>query len=115
MLYNLRNRLPDIEDAREVAADRVAKAANTAAQIAREAADRLEDLAWDGLDTVKSRPLTAAALSLGLGILVGGLFAAWQKSRSNGQPAPRAIAVRTGSKPKRRAPKTRRLHPSPDA
>jgi hypothetical protein len=115
MLNNLRNRLPDIEDAREVAVERVMKAANSAAQATKDASEHLEDWAWEGLASVRSRPLMWAAISLGFGVLIGGVFAVWQKARPNGHVALRAVPVRARSKPKRRAPKTRRMQPSLDA
>ncbi len=115
MLYNLRNRLPDVDDAREIAVDRAMKAANSAAELAREVSDRLEDWAADGLDSVRSRPLMWTAASLGLGILVGGLFAVWQNAgRRNGQTR-RTVAARSSAKPKRRTSRSRRMQPSADA
>jgi hypothetical protein len=114
MLNNLRTRLPDIDDAREVAVERVMKAANSAAQAAKDASEHLEDWACEGLDSVKSRPLMWAAVSLGFGVLIGGLFALW-KARPNGQAARRALPARARSKPKKRDPKTRRMQPSLDA
>jgi hypothetical protein len=121
MLINLRNRLPDIrlediEDARDVAAERITKAAAAAARTAREASDLVEDWAAEGLDSVRARPLIWVAASLGLGVLVGGLFAVWQRTaRPNAQAARRAVAARTRPKPKRRAPRARRVQPSADA
>jgi hypothetical protein len=115
MLNNLRIRLPDIEEAREVTVEHVVKAANGAAQTAKEASEHLEDWARDGLDFVKSRPLMWAVISLGFGALIGGLFALWRPAKPNGPRARRAVPARARSKPKKRAPKARRVHPSPDA
>ena len=98
MLNNLRTRLPDIEDAREAAVDRLAKTAGIAAQTAKNASGHLEEWAKDGLYSVKSRPLMWSAASLGLGALIGGLFALWRKAKPSGKVSSRTVPARSRSK-----------------
>ena len=98
MLNNLRTRLPDIEEAREAALDRVAKTAGIAAQTAKNASGHLEEWAKDGLDSVKSRPLMWSAASLGFGALIGGLFAVWRKAKPSGRVSRRTVPARSRSK-----------------
>jgi hypothetical protein len=81
MLNNLRNRLPDIEEIAGPTLNRVVNAANSAAQTAKEASGQLEGWAKDGLGSMKTRPLMWGTASLGLGALMGGLFALWRKPK----------------------------------
>lgn len=126
MLNNLRNRLPDIEETGGAVVNRVVSAASSAAQTARGASGQLEGWAKDGLDTMKTRPLMWGTVSLGLGALMGGLFALWRKPKriaAKTMPA-RAHAKRTlraaarptiaeaakAKAPKKRALKATRAH-----
>ena len=92
MLNNLRNPLPAIENAGEMAADRVKKAANSAAQAAKDATSQLEDWAKDGYgsarEAVKTKPFMWGAASLGFGALMGGLYALWRRGAAEGRPRP---------------------------
>jgi hypothetical protein len=81
MLNNLRNKLPEIEEAGDAALNRVVSAANSAAQTARDASGHLEGWAKDGLDSMKMRPFMWGTASLGVGALLGGLFALWRKPK----------------------------------
>jgi hypothetical protein len=115
MLNNLRSSLPDIEEAGAAAVDRLAKAADIAMQTAKSASELLGEWVKDSADSVKSRPLMWGLISLGFGALIGGLFARWRTAKPNEPVARRAVPARARSKPKKRAPKARRIHPSPDA
>jgi hypothetical protein len=130
MLNNLRTKLPALEDVGNVAVDRVVKAANTAAQSAKDATGQVEEWTKDGLDSMKSRPLMWGAASLGFGALMGGLFALWRKTKPAGRVARRTVSARSrvkqslraaaGSavdavKPKKQAKRTKHARPSVDA
>ena len=99
MLNSLRIRVPDLDEARDIATDRVTKAADIATQAAKDASDYLEEWAKDGLESVRSRPLAWSAASLGLGMLIGGLFAVWTRIQSNGRHPARTMPAR--SRPKK--------------
>jgi hypothetical protein len=92
MLKRLRNPLPRIENAGEMAVDRVKKAANSAGQAAKDATSQLEDWAKDGYgaarDAVKTKPFMWGAASLGFGALLGGLYALWQRGAAKGKKLP---------------------------
>jgi hypothetical protein len=103
MLNNLRNRLPEIAGAGEVAVDRVVKAANTAAQSAKDVTVQLEEWAQEGVDCAKKRPLMWGAASLGFGALMGGLYALWRKAKPNGHAAVKTAPLRSRGKQTLRA------------
>ena len=109
MLNHLRNPLPVIENAGEIAADRVKKAANSAAQAARDATSQLEDWAKDGYgsarDAVKTKPFMWGAASLGFGALMGGLYTLWRRGTAEGRPGRKTLPVRTRAKQSSRAMK----------
>jgi len=93
MFGNMRNKMPSIEDAAEVARDSVMRAANHTAASAREMGGQLEEWAKDGFDAVRARPVMWSAASLGIGALMGGLYALWQReakrgTRANGKTMP---------------------------
>lgn len=104
MLNILRNRMPDLDEARDMATDGAAKAADIAAQAAREASGYLEEWAADGLESIRERPLTWSAASLGVGMAIGGLLAVWAKLESNGRRRPRTIAARARTRKSLRGP-----------
>jgi hypothetical protein len=87
MLINFRNRLPDVEEAGGAAINRVVNAASSAAksamdassQMAKEASSQMDGWAKDGLDSMRTRPFLWGTASLGVGALMGGLFALWQR------------------------------------
>jgi hypothetical protein len=133
MLINFRNRLPDIEETGGAAFNRVVNAANTAKdasrQMAKEASSQMEGWAKDGLDSMRTWPFLWGAASLGMGALMGGLYALWQRkpkrAAATTMPA-RARAKQTlrkaakakanganGHAPKKRARKPRRPSSSP--
>jgi hypothetical protein len=95
MLNILRNRMPDLDEARDMAADGATKAADIAAQAAKEASGYLEEWAADGLESIRERPLTWSAASLGVGMAIGGLLAVWAKLESSGRSTPRTMAARS--------------------
>lgn len=132
MLINLRNRLPDIEEASGAAFNRAVNAANTAAKsakdasskIAKEASSQMEGWAQDGLDSMRTRPFLWGTASLGMGALMGGLYALWQRkpkraaaktmpARTRAKQTLRKVAKAkangaNGHSPKKRARKTKR-------
>jgi hypothetical protein len=99
MLKKLRNPLPIIENAGEMAVDRVKKAANSAGQAAKDATSQLEDWAKDGYgaarDAVKTKPFMWGAASLGFGALLCGLYALWQRGAAEGKKLPGARTCQT--------------------
>jgi hypothetical protein len=124
LMLNLRNRLPDVEEAGGAVVDHVMKAANTAAQSAKGATVQLEEWAKD---SVKTRPMIWGAASLGFGALMGGLYALWRKNaKPNGRISHRTMPVRSRAKqalraitetaeaqaPKKRATQAKRPRPS---
>jgi|HubBroStandDraft_6_1064221.scaffolds.fasta_scaffold1109770_2 hypothetical protein len=128
MLNNLRNPLPRIENAGEMGVDRVKKAANCAAHAAKDATSQFENWVKDGYgsarDAVKAKPFISGAASLGLGALIGGLYALWRRSAAEGQSVRNPLAVRartkqslraitqmndTGSVAKRKSKRTKRI------
>lgn len=134
MFNNLRNPLPGIENAGGMAVDRVKKAANSAAQAAKDTTGQLEGWAKDGYgsarDAVKAKPFMFGAASLGLGAFMGGLYALWQRGavktrssrktlpvRSRAKQAMRAMPKTngTGSAAKPKTKRTRRAPPSANA
>ena len=98
MFKSLRNRLPDIEETGTAAADRVVKAASTAAQSAK---DVTVQLAQEGIDCAKKRPLMWGAASLGIGAVMGGLWALLRQSTPVSGPTP---PLRSRAKTAKRAP-----------
>ena len=102
MFDKLRNPHPGIEKAGEMAVDRVKKAANSAAQAAKDATSQLEDWAKDGYgsarDAVKSKPFVLGAVSLGFGALMGGLYALWQRGAAKGRSAGKTLPARAGAR-----------------
>jgi len=98
MLNNLRNPLPAIENAGEMAK----KMANSAAQAAKDAKGQLEDWAKDGYgaaqDIVKTKPFMWGAASLGLGALMGGLYTLWRRGAAEGKPGRKTLPARTRAK-----------------
>ena len=102
MLNNLRNPLPAIENAGEMAADRVKKAANSAAQAAKDATSQVEDWAKDGYgsarEAVKTKPFMWGAASLGLGALMGGLYTLWRRGATEGRNGRKTLPARTRAK-----------------
>ena len=102
MLNNLRNPLPAIENAGEMAADHVKKAANSAAQAAKDATSQLEDWAKDGYgsarEAVKTKPFMWGAVSLGFGALMGGLYTLWRRGAAKDRPARKTLPARSRAK-----------------
>jgi hypothetical protein len=130
MLDNLRNPLPGLESAGDMVVDRIKKAADSAAQAAKNTTSQLEDWAKDGYgsarDVVKTRPLMLGAASLGFGALMGGLYALWQRGAAKSRTARKTLPVRARAKQslramtqtngaRKRKPKTRRPLPSINA
>lgn len=99
MFGNLRSKVPSIEEAAEGARDSVVRAANQTAASAREMSEELEDWAKDGYDAVRARPLLWSAASLGVGALVGGLYALWQReAKREPRPNGKTMAARARNK-----------------
>lgn len=103
MLNKLRNPLSGIENPGEM----IRKAAMGAGKAAKHATDRLEDWAKDGYgsarDKAKTKPFAVGAASLGLGAVIGGLYALWQRGAPKTRPTRKALPVRAGSKQSLRA------------
>jgi hypothetical protein len=99
MFGNLRNKMPSMDEAAEVARDSVVRAANHTAASAREMDEQLEDWAKDGYDAVRARPIVWGAASLGIGALMGGLYALWQREAKRGtRPSRKSMAARSRTK-----------------
>jgi hypothetical protein len=103
MFGNLRNKMPSIDEAAEVARDSVIWAANQTAASAREMgeqlSEQLEDWAKDGYEAVRERPILWGAASLGVGAVIGGLYALWQReAKRDIRPNGMAMAARSRSK-----------------
>lgn len=92
-MLNWRNTLPDFEDAGDFAMDQL----RTAAKSARDVSSQIESWATDGYEAIRdaAKNNDAAfwgAVSVGMGALMGGLFALW---RSSGQKPSRGRKART--------------------
>ena len=107
MLNNLRNPMPAIEDAGEIAVESVKKAADRASKAAKDASHQLEDWAKDGYssarDAVKTKPYILGVASLGIGAVIGGLYALWQRGGTRKRAARKTVPVRTRAKQSLRA------------
>lgn len=104
-MFNWRNTLSDVEDAGEYAMDQLLSAANSAARSARDVSGQIESWATDGYEAIrgaakKNDPAFWGAISVGMGALMGGLFALWrssgQKPRRRRSRSPRTMAVSSG-------------------
>jgi len=125
MFNHLRNRLPEAGQVGEVAADRMMKAADSTAKSAKEFAGHLEEWTKEGVGSVKTHPITWGAASLGIGALMGGIYALWrQTAKPDGQASHRTMAARARPKaarhsatsaPKKKARKARRARPTANA
>lgn len=129
----MRNPLPDIENAGEVAVDRVKKAANSAAQAAKDATGQVQGWAKDGYgsarEAVKTKPYMWGAVSLGFGALMGGLYTLWRRGAGEGRRTRKTLPARArakqslttkmnganGSAAKPKPKRTRRAPPAPNA
>jgi hypothetical protein len=99
MFGNLRNKVLSMDEATESARDSVMKAAIQTAASAREMSEQLEDWAKDGYDAVRARPLLWGAASLGVGALMGGLYALWQRdAKRETRPNGTTMAARARNK-----------------
>jgi hypothetical protein len=99
MFGNLRNKMPSIDGAAEVAKDSVMRAANQTAASAREMGEQIEDWAKDGYEAVRDRPILWGAASLGIGALIGGLYALWQReAKRETRPNGKTMAARSRTK-----------------
>lgn len=96
------NKLRNIEEAGEAAMDQVMKAANSAAQSARDVSDQLSEWAKDGYgsarDAVKTQPLVWGAVSLGIGALAGGMYALWRRGMGSNRSPRKTMSARARSK-----------------
>ena len=89
-----------------VARDSVMRAANQTAASAKEMGEQLEDWAKDGYEAVRERPLLWGAASLGIGALIGGLYALWQREANREtQPNGTTMPARSRTKPAMRMQK----------
>ena len=96
-MLNWRKTLPAVEDAGEYAMDQLLSAANSAAKSAREVSNQIEDWASDGYESIRSAARKEpeafwGAVTVGMGALIGGLFALW---RSSGRKPQRRRTART--------------------
>lgn len=107
MLDNLRNPLPGLESAGDIAVDRIKQAANSAAEVTKNATSQVADWAKDGYgtaqDAVKTRPLMLGVVSLGFGALMGVLYALLQRGATKGRTAPKTLPARARAKQSLRA------------
>src|SRR5579883_2252667 len=104
-MLNWRNTLPELEDAGEYAMDQLRSVANGAAKSMRDVSGQIETWASDGYDAIRdaaeSEPAAFwGAVTVGMGALIGGMFAWWQtsgkkQSRGRGQKV-RSVAVSSG-------------------
>ena len=104
-MFNWRNTLSDVEDAGEYAMDQLRSAANSAARSARDVSGQIESWATDGYEAIRgaAKKNDAAfwgAISVGMGALMGGLFALWRSSGRKPQRKrsrrPRTMAASSG-------------------
>jgi hypothetical protein len=102
MLDNLRNPLPGLEKTGDLAMDRIKKAANGAAQVAKDATCQMEDWAKAGYgsarDAATTKPVMWGAVSLGFGAVMGGLYALWQRGAPKTRPARKTLPARARAK-----------------
>jgi hypothetical protein len=107
MFDNLRNPLAGLESAGDMVVDRIKKAADSAAQAAKNTTSQLEGWAKDGYGSargvVKTKPLMLGAASLGFGALMGGLYALWQRGAAKSRTARKTLPVRARAKQSLRA------------
>jgi hypothetical protein len=104
-MLNWRNTRSGFEDAGEYAMDQLRSVADTAAKSARDVSSQIESWATDGYESLRdaadSEPAAFwSAVTIGMGALVGGLFAWWQtsgsKQRRGRRRSARTMAVRSG-------------------
>ena len=105
-MLNWRNTLPDLEDAGDFAMDQLRNAAKSA----RDVSGQIESWATDGYEAIRdaARNNDAAfwgAVSVGMGALMGGLFALWRSSggkpRRGRKPSTMAVSSAIGSRSSR--------------
>ena len=101
-MLNWRKTLPAVEDAGEYAMDQLMSAANSAAKSARGVSNQIGDWASDGYESIRSVAKKEpeafwGAVTVGMGALIGGLFALWSSSgRKPRRPrVRRTMAVRS--------------------
>ena len=91
-----RSTLPAVEDAGEYAMDQLVSAANSAAKSARDVSSQIESWATDGYKSIrhaaKSEPAFWGVMTVGIGAMIGGLYALW---RSSGKKPGRSRKART--------------------
>jgi hypothetical protein len=89
-MLNWRNTLPDLEDAGDFAMDQL----RSAAKSARNASSQIESWASDGYDAIRKNDAAFwGAVSVGMGALMGGLFALWRSSGTKPRRGRRARTV----------------------
>jgi hypothetical protein len=99
MFGNLRNKMPSMDEAADIAKDNVMRVANQTVASARDVGGHIDEWAKDGYDAVKARPLMWGAASLGFGALMGGLYALWQREAKRGvRPKRKTMATRSRTK-----------------
>ncbi len=105
-MLNWRNTLPDLEEAGDFAMDQLRGAAKSA----RDVSSQIESWATEGYEAVRdaARNNDAAfwgAVSVGMGALMGGLFALWRSSgkkpRRSRRPRTMAASSAMGSRTSR--------------
>lgn len=106
-MLNWRSTRTGFEDAGEFAMDQLRSAADSAAKSAREVSSQIESWAADGYESIRdaaeSEPAAFwSAVTIGMGALIGGMFAWWQtstpKRRRGRRPAARTMAAGSGMK-----------------
>jgi hypothetical protein len=130
----LRNPFSGIEKFGGMATDRIKKAADGAAEAAKNTTGHMEAWAKAGYDSahdaMRTKPFVLGAASLGFGAIMGGLYSLWQRGAAKARPARKAMPVRaraqqslraktpsngTGSAAKRKAKRTPRAPHSLDS
>jgi len=119
--------LGNLEKTSDMAVDRMKKAANNTVKAAKNTSDWAKAGYGSARDAVTAKPLVLGAASLGLGALMGGLYALWQRGAAKVRPARKTLPVRarakqslrtmngTGSGGKRKAKRTARAPRSMDS
>jgi hypothetical protein len=120
-MLNWRNTLSDVEDAGEFAKNQMLSAANSAAKSAKGVSSQIESWATDGYEAIRDAAKRGdaafwGAISVGMGALMGGLYALWRSSgRKPGRGrrrSARSMAVSSGMGRKMRSTGTGTRKPS---
>ena len=99
MFGNLRNKMPSMDKAADMAKDNVMRVANHTVASARDVGGHIDEWTKDGYDAVRARPLMWGVASLGFGALMGGLYALWHREPKRAmRPKRKTMATRSRTK-----------------